>query len=261
MLAPLTGGADDDEAVETFRTLDPNDEVQVRAVIRSLLTPYIRRFDRESFENAKAALHFSLNSPEIDLGSFFDSNLPPFSAPDHPRLFFVWLWDELFPGESHHLSTVGDFEIEPDINVTWKIKLSPDMTIEKHKELRDLLGFCALEPKQRFQVVEQIAGIRAIPVRNCAGRLIETLGQWCTYRIFDYDNELDSLAEDRLAELHSLTTLMLQSHEDLWSQEAIEGVGAWSLVSRVAREVQQSLGWGVGGFADPQVLAAHIDDI
>jgi hypothetical protein len=128
-------------------------------------------------------------------------------------------------------------------------------TKETEKVLRELLSFCVLPPGKRFQAVEQIAKIQALPARKCAARLIERVGEYCTFRIIDTEAALETSAEDRLEELYALTVLMLQSREDLWSQESIEGVGEWSLLSRAASEAMRSLRWEASDTIDAEALA------
>jgi hypothetical protein len=55
--------------------------------------------------------------------------------------------------------------------------------------------------------------------------------------------------------LYALTVLMLQSREDLWSQESIKGVGEWSLLSRAASEAMRSLRWEASDTIDAEALA------
>ncbi len=71
LLAPLVGLGDDEEAVEQYRYLDPNDEAQVREVIRRELLPYYRRWDPASQQMGKLALPWALSFRRDWRGSVF----------------------------------------------------------------------------------------------------------------------------------------------------------------------------------------------
>ncbi len=116
LLAPLTGLADDDSAVEAYREVDPNDSRKVREIVRRVLLPHYVDLTSEAKERAKLALSYYLSKPLADFARVFDSCLLPFAPPDDPRLFFVWLWAELFPSESYELPSLGAFREIPDIH-------------------------------------------------------------------------------------------------------------------------------------------------
>ncbi len=125
MLGPLVGLADDDDAVERYRYVDPNEEAELRKIIRRELVPYYRRWDEKSQEAAKLALRYVLSFHPDRLGDVFDSVLPPFDAPDDAALFFEWLWDELFPSEDYRLDDPSAYRVREDVNATNRIKLAP----------------------------------------------------------------------------------------------------------------------------------------
>jgi hypothetical protein len=107
LLRPLIGLADDDEATAHFSTLDPDSAEQVRHVIRTTLAPAYVSLPEEMREPCKTALAYYLSRPDTDFERIFDACLPPFSAPQTPRDFFVWLWRELF-GEEDYTRCVAD---------------------------------------------------------------------------------------------------------------------------------------------------------
>jgi len=116
LLAPLAGLADDDHAVETYRELNPNDANQVRGVIRRDLVPHFHALDERAKKRARLALSYYLSKNSADFTRVFESSLPPFDPPDDARMFFVWLWEELFPSESFELSDLEAFREVPDIH-------------------------------------------------------------------------------------------------------------------------------------------------
>jgi hypothetical protein len=117
-LEPLTGLADDDAAVEAYRSLDPNDPAQVRQVIRRELVPHFAELADKGKERARLALSYYLSLPGINFEDVFEAGLPPFDPPDDPRLFFLWLWEEIFPGESYEFGDPREVKIVSDVYET-----------------------------------------------------------------------------------------------------------------------------------------------
>ncbi len=124
LLDPVTGLADDDEAMEHYRYLDPNDEAQVREVIRRELVPYYRRWDPASQQMGKLALSWALAFRRDWLGRVYEDSLPAFDSPDEPALFFEWLWAELFGDEDFRLGDPGDYLVRDDRTATNLIKVA-----------------------------------------------------------------------------------------------------------------------------------------
>jgi hypothetical protein len=116
LLEPITGLADDDGAVARYASLDPNDERSVRKVIRELILPHANSLKEAVRKEVRLAYRFYLSKPEANWGRVFDSNLPPFNAPNDPRLFFIWVWEECFLGESYDLADWDSYSENPDIN-------------------------------------------------------------------------------------------------------------------------------------------------
>lgn len=116
LLEPITGLADDDDAVTQYAGIDPNDPQSVRSVIRDLIVPHAHSLSERCRHKVKLAYRYYLTKPDSHFGRVYNSNLPPFSAPDDPRLFFLWVWDECFPGESYQLSDFESYSETPDIN-------------------------------------------------------------------------------------------------------------------------------------------------
>ena len=116
LLDPLIGGADDDDEVLHFRSLDPNDEAAVRAVIRERLVPYFRRMNAESVERIERAYRYYLHQPNFPWDHMFPGLLIPFLPPRNPKDFFVWLLDECFPTHDWSLNDPDSYEEVRDID-------------------------------------------------------------------------------------------------------------------------------------------------
>ncbi len=85
LLLPLAGLADDDDAVEKYRHVDPNDETAMRAVIRNLIVPRIRLLTDDSVGKLRQTFSFYLSSPEYRWADLFYSMMPPFDAPNDAK--------------------------------------------------------------------------------------------------------------------------------------------------------------------------------
>ena len=78
---------------------DPNDEVEVKKLIRSWIVPSLYAYERQKpllFSELKAALEEVLNSESIQVSDIFynDDNL--FEMPDVPKNYYCWVWEVLF---------------------------------------------------------------------------------------------------------------------------------------------------------------------
>jgi hypothetical protein len=123
LLSPLIGLADDDAAVEAYSTLNPNDEDYVRNVIRELIVPHALELNDNERERIRLAYRYYLTKGGINFEGWFESLLPPFDPPNDARLFFLWAWEECFPGESYELLDADDYLELVDPDETWKIHL------------------------------------------------------------------------------------------------------------------------------------------
>jgi hypothetical protein len=121
LLEPLTGLADDDMAVQAYAKLDPNDELQMRAIIRETIVPHALSISRNAMKRVKLAYKFYLSKPDANFERVFYSTLPPFDAPNDPRQFFVWIWDECFVGEDFRLTNLEEYIENPDVNEPLRI--------------------------------------------------------------------------------------------------------------------------------------------
>ncbi|MCC0566090.1 hypothetical protein HN020_15355 [Brevibacillus borstelensis] len=114
-LRPLTGLADDDEAIAYYKEIELLTEEQYKAVIRETLVEHFNNLEEVEQRKSKLALSYYLTEAEIDFERVFYSLLPPFDAPSNARDFFVWLWEELFDGESFELKDAESYKVVADM--------------------------------------------------------------------------------------------------------------------------------------------------
>ena len=131
ILYPFAGMADFDEEVIKYRSLDPNNETEVKKVIEEILKPYFLGFDHNSQEKIKLTLSFYLTKSSVNFGGIFDSLLPPFESPDNPVDFFIWVWEVFFPNEDYHLDDLDEYTESKDMYAPMRLKHISD---EKPKE-------------------------------------------------------------------------------------------------------------------------------
>jgi len=116
ILSPITGLADDDEAVEKFRDIDTSVDTHYREIIRKEIRTYYDCLNSDKKYKVKQALNYYLATSEIDFERVFESCLPPFDPPKDARDFFVWVWEELFVGEIYQITNKADYVIISDVN-------------------------------------------------------------------------------------------------------------------------------------------------
>jgi len=114
-LVPITGLADDNEAIEHYKDVELRTEAQYKAVIRETLVEHFHSLEEVVKKKAKLALSYYLTKPAVDFVGVFESLLPPFDLPPNARDFFVWLWEELFIGESYELADVDSYKVVADM--------------------------------------------------------------------------------------------------------------------------------------------------
>jgi hypothetical protein len=101
VLAPLIGGADDNETVEKYGHFKTDVESEVKILAREVLQPEFHAQNPVLQQVAKHTLAYYLeHSNKVDFESIFNSLLLPLETPKNVRLFFRWIWDIFFPGQS-----------------------------------------------------------------------------------------------------------------------------------------------------------------
>jgi hypothetical protein len=103
-----------------FPGLDDNNSEEVKArVIRPFIVPWQRRYDPLSQRITKNSFRYYLNAvlPKPMSGveffqGMFNSMVPSFKGPRPSRLFFVWIWEELYGPEDYHIDSIDDFIVD-----------------------------------------------------------------------------------------------------------------------------------------------------
>jgi hypothetical protein len=116
LLEPITGLADDDEAVTRYRSVDLNDEAESREIITRLIVPHASSLGGKTREKTQLAYRYYLSKEDSRWENVFDSVLPPFKAPRDVRLFFCWLYEECFQSTDYGLPRLEDYVEVPDVN-------------------------------------------------------------------------------------------------------------------------------------------------
>jgi hypothetical protein len=111
-LGPLDGLAEIEEEVNKYATLDPNDPIAVRNIIRDLIVPYVTSLPFSVIDSVKIAYRYYLSEKKIDFEGAFYGGLPPFDAPDEASKFFVWIWEECFPDEDYRISDLESYVVK-----------------------------------------------------------------------------------------------------------------------------------------------------
>ncbi len=93
LLEPWIGLADDDDAIIEYKSVDPNNEHEMKSIILADLGPHLAAKSAEDRLRIMSALREALLTNGIDFGRLHEANLPPFKHPKNPRDLFQWIWD------------------------------------------------------------------------------------------------------------------------------------------------------------------------
>ena len=115
LMAPLTGLADDDEAVVFYDYVNPSNEEHYRAIISELIVKYFSNLSDAKKERTKFALKYYLSKKDSDFDSAFDACLPPFEPPDNTRNFYVWIWEEIYGNEYFEITDMDKYKVVPNM--------------------------------------------------------------------------------------------------------------------------------------------------
>lgn len=124
-LEPWCGLGDDDAAIGSFLSFDPENGEQVQALIRATLPGHFSRFTEDSQESLKQSLRYFLNLPDFDFEGVFEASLPPFDPPSDARLFFTYIWEVLFEGEDFAIRDIDSVRVGNDPHELNSLKTRP----------------------------------------------------------------------------------------------------------------------------------------
>jgi hypothetical protein len=116
ILNPLTGMADDDQMVASFRNLEVNNPSEIKKVLCQTILPEFNKRPEAYQSAAKSSLSYYLTSGNADFEGVFYSALLPFRAPDNIKQFFVWVWEILWEEEDYKVLDVTSFKETDDIH-------------------------------------------------------------------------------------------------------------------------------------------------
>jgi hypothetical protein len=116
LLAPLGGSADIDEKIYQYQNVDSNNETEIKRIISENIKPDYEGQSGAYRASAKRSLSYFLTTNRINYGYIYDSCLIAFDHPTDARVFFVWIWEVLFPGEDYHIDDVKNYSEIDDVN-------------------------------------------------------------------------------------------------------------------------------------------------
>lgn len=124
VLNPLTGGADSEESIDLYGSYNPNSEQEVKKLAREVLLPEFKSQQPILQEVVKHTLAYYLTYPKQDFERIFNSLLMPIDTPKNARLFFQWIWEVFFEGESKDYIkneiVTEDFDVEAPLHLLTK---------------------------------------------------------------------------------------------------------------------------------------------
>lgn len=104
---PWTGLADDDDVADYYMKLGQLTEAQYRQIIRRDLVPYYNSLPEKNRIDLQNKLKIALENKKCNFERVFNSCLPPFDPPEDPKLFFIWIYEELFGMHDDSQSTTS----------------------------------------------------------------------------------------------------------------------------------------------------------
>jgi hypothetical protein len=111
LVGPLNTVSDDE--ANTVQSGD--DAVSIRKLISQYVCPGFDLLADQSQEDCKNALRYFLTTKTAPFESILDDQQEwPIESPSEPSLFFIWIWDELFPGQDYRLENLEQWEVCKD---------------------------------------------------------------------------------------------------------------------------------------------------
>ncbi len=99
------------------------DEQGFREIIRRHVKPWYKQYTEASAQIYKDTLRYYLTTNEIDFDDIWgqqqDADIP---TTTDPRDFFVWIWEELFPGENYEISDLSDWSVNKEFSNVLRCK-------------------------------------------------------------------------------------------------------------------------------------------
>ena len=142
VIAPWAGRSD--QASEPRYKLARSDEPSMRNLIRAELLPRVQRWDSATHGRLRIALALAIHNGDLD--RMLESHYAPVSFPDFgERLFWLWVWDELF-----HEDLPDPKELE-DYSLDWTPGLRPEITAAEVTPVPDWHSIFEARKQVRFR--------------------------------------------------------------------------------------------------------------
>jgi len=90
-----------DECEKVFFQLDPNDENEIKYIIKYNLFIYFLLKNKEYQEAFKSSLSYYLTTESVDFEACFDNGMPSVDTPEDSKLFYTWIWEVFFENETY----------------------------------------------------------------------------------------------------------------------------------------------------------------
>lgn len=116
LLNPLGGSGDLDEKIYQYQNVNKNNKVEIKKIITDEIKPYYEESSEAYKISAKRSLSYFLTTNRLNFGRLYDSCLIAFDHPDDARLFFLWIWEILFPNEDYYMENTQNITEIEDID-------------------------------------------------------------------------------------------------------------------------------------------------
>ncbi|HKC36576.1 MAG TPA: hypothetical protein VKB95_10960 [Chitinophagaceae bacterium] len=122
VVSPLIGGADSEETIDICAHYRPDVEKDVKQLSRDILLPAFKKQKEVLQQAVKNTLAYYLTYPQkVNFESIFNSLLLSINTPTDARLFFQWIWEVFYDGESRDYIkneiVIENFDINATINL------------------------------------------------------------------------------------------------------------------------------------------------
>lgn len=124
VVSPLIGGADSEEIIDLYGYYNVDKELEVKQLARDVLLPDFLKQRPELQREVKNTLAYYLTYPKQDFERIFNFLLLPIDTPKNARIFFQWIWEVFFDGESKNYikdeTIVEDFDVNAPLYLLTK---------------------------------------------------------------------------------------------------------------------------------------------
>lgn len=127
VLSPLIGGADDESTIEIYGHYRSDEESDIKELARDVLLPEFKKQKPILQDAVKNTLAYYLTYPKkVNFESIFNSLLLPLDTPSNARVFFQWIWEAFFPGESKEYIKNEIVKEDFDVNAPYYLLTGTD---------------------------------------------------------------------------------------------------------------------------------------